>query len=412
VRRAGLWAVGIWSALALAGAWTPRPPAIDAGAWRLVVLQSDDWGLEGWFPDSTAARVLEPLCADIPEGLRAYCRSSLETATDVSRLASLLAEYRDADGLPAVLQANTVPRALDPAAPATLRRPGTAGSRYHRPGLDAAVDAAIASGVWWPELHGLTHHDRPAWVAALEAGDPVATMARAQDTVAHTDWQRRWELGHPERADRLVADAVEAFRDRFGRRPVSVIAPDYRWGPADEDAFAAHGLRVVQAKAEQIDRALRPGTWMGRLRKVWNRWNDRRRDRFTYLDRPARLEPYGEPSPEARQGSRAALADVEAAWARGEPGVVSVHRVQLVNLDATVADAGLRQLRALLAGLVARGARFVVDAELEALLRDGISTRRVGDRWVVRNYGSGSRWAWDGDASRAFGPGTHVRPVE
>lgn len=397
----------VWGLLTLLGGLTPPPPAVDGGAWRLVVLQSDDWGLEGWFPDSTAARDLGSLCGDVPEGLRSYCTSSLETAADVRRVAGLLGSVRDVDGLPAVLQANTVPAALDPGDPDRLREPGDAGSRYARPGLVAAVDDAIRQGVWWPELHGLTHHDAVAWRSALARGDSVARAAQARDTVAHSAWQRHWELGHPERAETTVAAAVAAFQARFGRAPVSVIAPDYRWGAADEDAFARHGLEVIQAKSEQIDRSMRPGSWWGRVRKVLARWNDRRRDRFVYLERPARLEPYGNPDPGAVQGAHAALAEVEAAWGRGEVAVVSLHRVQLVNLDAGIVDAGTAQLRLLLEALRDRGARFVVDAEVAALRRDGISVRRVGDRQVIRNYGFGSR-SFGGET---VGPGTHFRPA-
>lgn len=352
---------------------TPRP-RVDLGSLRVVVLQSDDWGLEGWFPDADAAAALSDIAERLPRRMRAYATSSLESAADVESVGVLLAALRDADGLPPVLQANTITSAIDAGdADLKLRGSGASEGAYARPGLARAVDAAIAAGVWWPELHGLTHFDLEAYGRALRSADPLAARAATVGTVAYGGWQTDAELapataGH---AEAVARQAVDRFRERFKRAPLSVIAPDYVWGDDDERAWRAIGLQTVQAKEEQVDPSHPPLSLAGRIRKVLDRWWDMRRGGLHYLGRPAELEPYGDPDPACEQGCADAAGEARAAWAAGQPAIVGIHRVQLSNLDPRIAAAGRAQLRCLLGGL--EGARFLVDEEVRSLQTSGRS---------------------------------------
>ena len=418
------WAlVGVVGILVgVAWSWHARTASqTDFGAWRVIVLQSDDWGFEGWFPDRAAADSLADLADSVAPKLRAYARGGLESAAEIDSLRVRLLRLRDADGLPLVLQANSVLAgptvgAEGPGESAhgwPVHPSGRDPGRYGRPDLDAAVDAAIAAGVYRPELHGLTHFDLPEYAAARAAGDPLAARARRFDTMAYRGWLRGTELSgsDPTEARDIARAAVGRFRRRFGRSPVSVIAPDYRWGPEDERAWADLGVQVIQAKREQVDGRVDPTTPWGRVRKVLERIRDRWRGRFVYLDRPARLEPYGDASADAPQGARAAAAAVRAAWERGEPGVVSVHRVQLVSYDEPIARAGWEHLRALVRELGSDGpVRCLVDAEVGQLWRRGWSVIERGPWRVVRNFGDGPTEIdpGDGAGTRSFGVGTHV----
>ena len=410
--------------LGVAAAWSfhaRTASRTDFGEWRVIVLQSDDWGFEGWFPDRAAADSLADLARDVPPKLQAYARSGLETAAEVDSLRVRLMRLRDADGLPLVLQANTV--VAGPTVRASgagdgphawpIHPSGRGSGRYARPGLDTAVDRAIDVGVYRPELHGLTHFDLAEYAAARAADDPVAERARRFDTMAYRGWLRGTELSgsDPAAARRIAEAAIDRFRARFGRAPASVIAPDYRWGREDENAWADLGVRAVQAKREQVDGRVDPTTPWGRVRKVVERLVDRWRARFVYLDRPARLEPYGDASLDAPQGARTAAASVRAAWERGEPGIVSVHRVQLVSYDEPIARAGWEHLRALATELSEDGpVRCLVDAEVAQLWRQGWSVIERGPWLVVRNFGDGPVEIdpGDGRGARSFAVGTHV----
>jgi hypothetical protein len=251
------------------------------------------------------------------------------------------------------------------------------------------VARAESLGVWRAELHGLTHFDL-AWLRrSVESGDPLALRARALGIHAARGIGRQGELGHaePARAHAVLAAAVEGFRQRFGRDPVSLIAPDYRWCDLDERIAHQLGLRVVQAKSEQIDPTLRPASALGRLRKRLRSVVQRRRGDLLYLDRCAQLEPYGDADRRADQGADRALGAIRDAWAAGEPAVLAMHRLQWVHLDPTLPLAMQAQFTTLMAALSeAGGARFLVDAEIEQLERRGWSALARGDRWVLRNF--------------------------
>jgi hypothetical protein len=399
---------------------------VDYGAWRVVVLQSDDWGLEAWFPDAPSAEALAETLDGVAARLRPYATSTLETAAEIDSLAAFLASMRDADELPVVLQANTVVAAIDAAEPDLgvgapgfgfrLRPPGLPGSAYARPDLWEAYGRAAAAGVWRMELHGLVHRDLAAYATAWRDGDPLARRASEFGVVAHEGWRHRYELasGDEERARRTLGEAVRRFEELAGYRPVSFIAPDYHWDDEDERALAALGLEVIQAKAEQIQPRWAKGSWTTRLLKRWVQIRQRRRGRFLYMDRPGRLEPYGHLDPAAAQGARAAAAAVRDAWRRGEPAVVSIHRVQLSHPDAAIAAAGRKQLAALFEELGGVGTlRILVDAEIAALEREGVSELRRGPYLVYRNFGAQPRAVRSDQGTRfVLQPGTTLRHHE
>lgn len=416
--------LGVWRWL------SPPSPAVDLGVWRLLAIQSDDWGFEGWFPDAAAADSLAHLAASLPPRLRPYGSSSLESAAEVESLSALFSQLEDSDGLPLILQANTVVGAVElprpgieasppregelrwPGLPLRLRDGGSGPGRYHRPGLGQAVDVAIARGVWRPELHALSHFHLERYWAAWLGADEIAVEAHGHGVVAWSGWRTQHELadGDAQRSQAVASTAVEMFRRRFGRSPRSVIGPDFVWGPDDERAWKSLGIQVVQAKREQVDPAVNPTSFWGRLRKLISRWQDRRRGEFVYLERHAELEPYGDPDPACSQGAEEAARKILASWDRGEAAVLSIHRVQFSNLDPSVGSVGREQLRHMVGLLRAQGdLRFCVDAELASLWRSGVSVLRRGPWYIVRNYTDGpvSLSVEEGAPARSFEPGTH-----
>ena len=159
----------------------------------------------------------------------------------------------------------------------------------------------------------------------------------------------------------------------------------------DERAWAEQGIKVVQAKREQIDPALNRSGLGGRLArrvfKVLDRWRDRYANRFVYLDRNVRLEPYGDPDPACFAGAAQAVTEVQRAWGRGEAAIVEAHRLQFSHLDPAVSRAGRLQLRHLLTELESRGeVRYCVDVEVAQLRRRGWSVLQRGPWTIIRNY--------------------------
>lgn len=390
----GLLAAGFGLAW-LAGA--PRG-AVDWRAARAVVIESDDWGLCGFLPDGAAAGDAERTAWRAEVTPPVYWDSTLEDSAAVAALATLLAEHRGRDGLPPVLQANLIVSALSPPAgpgPLAADAPWTRHdlpdrpAAYARPGLEAAVDAAIARGVWRPELHGSFHYD-PERRRAAVAADPLALAAARRGVLPFPGSATAWELG-PQRPRAVLAAeldrALDLFASRFGRRPSSVCAPDYVWDGRSEQLWQARGLAIIQAKREQRSPLWPTGRLDHRARKVLARaWDRLAHPGRAYLDRNVRFEPAQAPADSSLVART--LAEIGDAWRRGEPAVVESHRINYVRLTPGAAAAGRRQLGELLAALTRDGAPaplFLTDDEVAQLQDGGASWTRRGDRLVVRN---------------------------
>lgn len=343
---------------------------LDWGRLKAVVLESDDWGLCAWSADDDAHRALAATPAFAGPAGRVYGRSTLESAADVRALREVLLEFRGADGSPPVWQANTVMAAPDfermaregPAGdePPLLLPPETP-SRWRRPGLWDEVRTSVAAGVWWPELHGLHHLPGRAWLAALRRGDADARLAFGQQCPVCEAVEASGEYDASEPAasrERSLERAFALFTQAFGRPPASLCPPDYRWEPTLEVQAVRLGATVLQGTAE------RAGRWP-RLRRLLHRWRWPERS-GGLLRMPPRIafEPRGDAAPGASLGADRTHAAVRAAWSRGQPAIVSTHRLNYAHLDRAWSEAGRAALRDLLGRLCKDGAVFMTDVKV------------------------------------------------
>lgn len=363
--------------------------------WRrlkAVVIESDDWGLCAWSADAHAFRVL----ADTPvfrhPAGRRYGGSTLESAEDLAAMQRIL-EGAAGDGIAPVLQANTVM-----ASPAYDRLQAPmfeaetlpladflhAPPRWRRPGLDRALRGAIDAGVWWPELHGLHHLPEAAWLHALRRGERDARRAFEQQSMVCGAVEHGGEYGDGEPLDlrrRNLALAVEKFRALFGRGPGSFCPPDYHWdGALDRDAEAL-GLVTFQGVAEVA------GARAPRFRRLFHRfrWPHFEGRRFAMPPRIA-FEPLSAEGLSETLGVERTFRAVQDAWRRGQPAVVSTHRMNYVHLTPGWAESGREALATLLTRLTGAGAMFLVDFEVRALLEQGWSLRPAGTGHAVLRY--------------------------
>ncbi len=383
------------------------------GDWRsarIVAIESDDWGLCAFVPTAETAAAIDATGMSADQTPAVYWGSTLEDSAAVDRLSRICRRTRGRGELPAVFQPNYIMGSLncEPTDGAGVEfAPGPIAGwswrrrllpelpiDYSRPGLWSAVTAAMADQVWSPELHGLYHYD-PADRIAAAVADPAAAAAAMAGVLAFPGSQYSYELS-PTRPLSLLGDELElsvaSFTELFGRRPRSVVAPDYVWNRSHEKMWRDAGIAIIQSKREQ--------RWVGvggaitnRIYKVLERsWRRITDPDLVYLERNCRFEP-------AQEGPGAGtvencLESVLAAWKRGEPAIIETHRVNYVNLDSEITDRCFADLAELLSSIAAQpGPRpqFVDDSELAQLQRRGTSWRLVPGAVIVRNITNSHR---------------------
>ena len=404
-------ALGGWFGAALLG---KRASAVDWTRARAVVLESDDWGLCGFVPDHdtlVAFGTVRPPESRYPP---VYGGSTLEDSTAVTDLCGVLAAHRGRDGLPALLQPNYIVASL---ACEPLVGAEEYGGRllaridqqygwfryelprlprlYERRGLLPSVRAGVQSGVWYPEFHGSYHYD-PQRRRDAVAADSAAREAACRGVLPFPGDSKAWELGPWRDSADLMQEldaALAVFTELFGRRPASVIAPDYTWDERNERMWSQRGLTIIQAKREQRRPRYAGGRPLARARKLIGRTSDRLRHRGrVYVERNCRLEPV-----QAR-GADAVVADclgqIRRAWRSGEPAVVETHRINYVHLDQAIRREGLEALASVLTSLE-QGTEglplYLTDCELAQLDRGGTSWCVRGPQIVVRNLSRSRR---------------------
>src|SRR6056300_658039 len=94
--------------LAVGMVWGRSPAAVDWAGVRALCIESDDWGLCGFLPDTGAVSGLNREHLAPGEFPEVYWHSTLEDSTVVAELCAVLAGHRGRDGLPAVMQANYI----------------------------------------------------------------------------------------------------------------------------------------------------------------------------------------------------------------------------------------------------------------------------------------------------------------
>ena len=377
---------------------SPRS-AVDWSALKVVALESDDWGLAGFSPSPTAWSGLDRnglAPGNFPD---VYWNSTLEDSLMVAGLCRVLAGVTGADGLPAVLQPNYVLGSL-----AWSSTPGEGNwreyswpdfpDRYQRPGLEQAVDDAIAAGLWYPELHARWHYD-PMLRKKAVAGSALARKAAERGIMLFPGSEQARELGSwrdPEILARELQQSRTIFAAAFGRMPGSVIAPDYTWNPGIEEMWASQGLTVIQAKREQRNPDLGRGM-PARLKKyLLRKWDLHRHAQRKYLERNCRLEPVQSPDPGAVVDQ--CLEATRRAWRAGQPAIVETHRINYAHLDPEVVHTGQESLAAYLAGITSDPAGipvFLTDVEIARLQSGGTSWIRRGTWLILRNGSCSSR---------------------
>lgn len=357
--------------------------------WRcaepVVVLESDDWGLE--------RKPCAPLLARLSGGQPTqWAEESTETPADVDALAELLASYRDEFGQAACLTANFV-----------MTNPDYRKVRESRfdvyesidldaglpPRLMAAYRRSIDAHVFSPQYHGLRHFSPAALLRDLrqdvrdartlfEAGAAMGpSFVKGHLWRYHSEYED-WHGRGPAYLDSPTADlrrGLDCFERCFGFRSASTIPPHYLWSDAMREAIWLSDLRYIQGAGYRLRRGADGTTVSSR----YLGFADARG--IVHLCRTAKLEP----RPGRTETAARSVAQATQLFEAGVPVVLDTHRI---NYTGVFRDGGLAALRQFLDGVERFRPRFLSTEQLgDAIASGGNFTLRGGGAGLLTPLG-------------------------
>lgn len=350
---------------------TIRRYEIDVKKFPVVVIESDDWGVE--------------------QG-----EKMTETPARLQAVFDVLSKHRGADGQPAVLTAFTC--MANPDFDAIRTHAFTA---YCDLALDETTEGrkilvqyrnAMNMGIWEPEYHANLHHISPRrWMALLREKSPAGEAARKRfDQKVYAQGYHIPEyLGYnlPEQKA-IIEQGFARFKRMFGRFPSSAITSDAY--PETVILWAQAGAKTVSL----VNARLNCDTVTVYHTKPWNfqdiyaRMGDVDPHTDTvYLTRNLFFEK--KPMVPECHGVPWELA--VSVFERNqnvykEPSVIQLHRGHICSPDEESSRIRLNELNKLLGELARRKVFFLTSGELGELYRRGWSERKTASGTILRKW--------------------------
>jgi hypothetical protein len=327
--------------------WRQLTPAMHSVHFTkpILVIESDDWGWNTGDANSIA-KSYRKAGYEIPS----YAEQSLlETPEEVRSMVDMLARHKDSRGKPAVLTANMVLANIDFEAvrenklsevvliPLDSNSPRNPVSKR----LLSEYIKGMESGTFWPQLHGLCHINKDAWLKGIRNNEPLAAKAFllnspplgyagedvAQYNGVYSDFSVTPSV--PQKYEDQIKDINEAsaiFYRIFKFYPKSEIAPFYVWDDNTEEAFFSTGIRYIQGANTQIYGRGRNGN----LLQQSHDFGQRSKRGLLYLTRDLTFEP------QKSKKSPVALLKwkIRAIFSVGRPAVIVSHRTNYVGINA------------------------------------------------------------------------------
>lgn len=387
---------------------------VDWSTYKVIIFQSDDWGLCGWSPDLSSFRRLwkENLVQSTAHKWVEWMKSTLESPADLDQLFAILLKYKGGDDRTVVFQPAYIMSAPDYDA---IEASGCkhyadvvipeVPSSWQRGDFIAKAKEGIEKGIWHPVYHGNTHFNRFEWMKGLKADDESTMLAFKHQTFItgnNTDYHEYDPVLAANQQEMLISTGIGRFRDVFGYYPKAAIAPTYVWQNKTEKILAKYGIQVIEGKSyQQIQRRFSAKVrgklinWLGKKApdKPWqiSMGNYNPKLKLYYLNRNVYFEPFGRK--DARHGAERAYKDIVEAWEKNEPAVVCTHRINYVYLEDHWVAENLNQLELLLSMIQTHHpeAVYLTDWEVVQLYSKGTSTMQYGDSIICRNYASSNK---------------------
>lgn len=345
---------------------TAKRHLINLLGWRterkLVVLESDDWGMIRMASREAYQYFLNRGYA--VDECHYNRNDALESNADLEYLLETLDGIRDKHGNPAVLTANNIVGNPD------FEKIQANGFRsYHYESFPESLKRypehdrvmglyrqGIERGLIKPQFHGREHVNVNRWLAALRNGQPevveafqqnMFTVHRGGPSSARGEFVDTLGYGF-DAADKVesvetgIQEGVQEFVKIWGFSPASFIAPCYIWNREIEKVLHRAGVEYLQGNWVQLcPDEHRPG--FKKIRHYQGRKNEYGQ---RYLIRNVQFEPAQHPQ---LGWVDRALSQIKAAFLWRKPAVICTHRVNYIGyLRPENRDQNLQRLKQLL----------------------------------------------------------------
>ncbi len=312
---------------------------------KIIVIESDDWGLQR-MPSKKAFENLKK--AGFPVETCPYnLNDSLENVEDISRLNDFCEKFKDKNGNSLKITANFIMSNPD------FEKVKESNFEeycylkindiynFYQGNLNTltTIKEAYKNGTFIPQLHGREHLQVNHWLNALRIGDNETWLAFNEGVFGHpSNYGKNSGINflsafHISSNNELkfiidsVSDGALIFKEIFGYKSDTFIAPRYIWPLELESYFKDNDIKSLQGTHVQLIPRLNNKN-IHTLAKQINWMGKRNKNGLGYLCRNVFFEPTLRPS---FSWEKDALRRIDTAFYWGKPAIISTHRLNFMG---------------------------------------------------------------------------------
>lgn len=348
--------------------------------WRtkrhIIVIESDDWGSIR-MPSIDTYNTL--VSKGVKLGKYGYEKfDTIASKEDLEKLFEVCDSFKDINGNPVVITANAVVANPDfekirasnyseyfyESITTTMERyyPGHSPFPLWKEGMDKKV--------FHPQLHGREHVNVPMWINSLRQNHPGAREAFDKGVFSivvpqNCDYRERnlTALHYTNEDEFLVMkqsieESANLFKELFGYKSKSFIAPSYKWDERIEDVLKCVGVKYIQGLAVHYSNGKRHINYIG----------TKNNNEQYYLNRNANFEYSQDTSIDWNDD---AMKNIEIAFRWHKPATISAHRLNFIGgLNQKNRDINLVRFRELISSIQKKwpDIEFITSDELGDLI--------------------------------------------
>ncbi len=350
---------------------------------KLVIIESDDWGSIRM----PSREVYEMLIAKgVPLQKSTYNRyDSLASEEDLSALFDVLTSFKDKNGNPAKITANTIvgnpdfDKILQSGFKEYHLEPFTATlQKYpqHSRSFDLWKEGMTA-GVFIPQFHGREHINVQRWMKALGQEESIARQIFKYGMYDLSIGLERSEAGFMEALQidnqedfhfqkEYIIEGLSMFEDIFKYKSKTFIAPCYVWHTDLTDTLKEYGVNALQGAWYQLE----PNVFDNSLKKIFRYTGQKNDLDQIHLARNAYFEPSEIKNVD---WNKEVLKKMQLAFNGGKPAIIQSHRVNFIGyIDKENRTANLEKLSSLLSTILKKwpDVEFVSTNELYEIIKN------------------------------------------